>query len=154
MVMASVMAKIGPFVSFARWLLTSTGLIRYMHPSDEELKKIALVPLQERNKKQKKHHERNGGTNGVDLNTFFVPKQNDLQLETTKVTLTEVVQLRYYSEFQWLLDFAFYALFVYIVTEVNIFVMKSLTLTKAFEIEYYSFLKIRFSCADINQFNR
>ena len=110
------MAKIGPFVSFARWLLTSTGLIRYQHPSDEELKQIALVPLQ--NKKQKRHQERNG-TNGVDSGTFYVPKQNDIQLETTKVTLTEVVQLRFYSEYQWLLDFAFYALFVYTFTEVS-----------------------------------
>ena len=38
MVVASVMSKIGPFYSFARWLLTSTGLVRYQHPTDEELK--------------------------------------------------------------------------------------------------------------------
>ena len=45
MVMASIMTKIGPFMSFARWILTSSGLVRYMHPSDEELKPMAIVPL-------------------------------------------------------------------------------------------------------------
>ena len=53
-------------------------------------------------------------------NTFHVPKQNDLQLETTQVTLSDVVQLRFYSEYQWLLDFALYALIVYFTTEVYI----------------------------------
>ena len=45
MVMASIMTKIGPFMSLARWILTSSGLVRYMHPSDEELKPLAIVPL-------------------------------------------------------------------------------------------------------------
>ena len=82
-----------------------------MHPSDEELKQIAIVPLQ---KKGKRHHEKNGHSND---GTFYVPKQNNIQLETTKITLTDVVQLRFYAEFQWILDFAFFALFVYFATE-------------------------------------
>ena len=45
MVMASVMSKVGPFYSFSRWLLTSfAGLVRYMHPSDQELRLLANVP--------------------------------------------------------------------------------------------------------------
>lgn len=105
-------------MSVARWFLTSSGMVRYMHPSDEDLKPIALVPLKDRNKKPNK---KNGGTNGVDNSTFNVPKQNDLQLETTKVTVGDVVQLRYYSEYQWLMDFTIYAVFVYAMTEVYIF---------------------------------
>ena len=42
MVMASVMTKIGPFMSLARWILTSNGLVRYLHPSDEELKPLEI----------------------------------------------------------------------------------------------------------------
>ena len=42
MVMASIMTKIGPFMSFARWILTSNGLVRYLHPSDEELKPLEI----------------------------------------------------------------------------------------------------------------
>ncbi len=125
MVMASTMSKIGPFVSFSRWLLTATGLIRYVHPSDEELKQIALVPIKD---KKKSHHNRrndhkNGGANvngGETIETFNVPKQNDLQLETARVSVIDVVQLRFYSEYQWLLDFSLYSLIVYVLTEVYI----------------------------------
>merc|ERR1719361_2029068 len=106
-------------MSFARWILTSSGLVRYMHPSDEELKPMAIVPLQTKKQKFKKERNGHGNGNGVD-NTFYVPKQNDLQLETTQVTLSDVVQLRFYSEYQWLLDFALYALLVYFTTEVYI----------------------------------
>ena len=84
-----------------------------MHPSDEELKQIAIVPLVQ--KKGKRHHEKNGNAND---GTFHVPKQNNIQLETSKVTLTDVVQLRFYAEFQWILDFAFFALIVYFATEI------------------------------------
>lgn len=117
MVMASVMSKVGPFMSFARWILTSNGLIRYMHPSDEELRLIALVPLVKERKKNKRQEK--NGTNGLDSNVFNVMKQNDLQLETTRVTLADVVQLRYFTEYQWLLDFTFYAIIVYALTEVS-----------------------------------
>ena len=41
-----------------------------------------------------------------------------MQLETTKVTVTDIVQLRFYAEFQWLIDFALYAIVVYTFTEV------------------------------------
>ena len=119
MVTVSVMTKIAPFLSPARWLLTNTGLIRFMHPSDEELKQIAIIPLQ---KKGKRHHEKNG--NSANDGTFYVPKQNNIQLETTKITLTDVVQLRFYSEFQWILDFAFFALFVYFATEVKFLIFE------------------------------
>lgn len=87
-----------------------------MHPSDEELKQIEIKPLV--TKKQKRHDVKNG--NAGELNSFHVPKQNNLQLETTKVTLSDVIQLRFYSEYQWLLDFAFYAFFVYFITEAYI----------------------------------
>ena len=118
------MTKVGPFMSFARWILTSSGLVRYMHPSDEELKPMAILPPQTRKKGPIYKKDRNGqGTNGGGIfdNTFYVPKQNDLQLETTQVTLADVVQLRFFTEYQWLLDFSLYALFVYFITEVSKF---------------------------------
>lgn len=42
-----------------------------------------------------------------------------MQLETAKVTALDVVHLKFYSEYQWLLDFAVYASVVYILTEVS-----------------------------------
>ena len=50
MVVASIMSKVGPYLSFARWMLSSSGLVRYVHPSDEELKELALIPKPEKKK--------------------------------------------------------------------------------------------------------
>ena len=56
MVVASIMSKVGPYLSFARWMLSSSGLVRYVHPSDDELKELALIPKPE--KKKNKHRVR------------------------------------------------------------------------------------------------
>ena len=37
--------------------------------------------------------------------------------------LTDVVQLRYYSEYQWLLDFSLYSMVTYIISELYIWFM-------------------------------
>ena len=55
MVVASIMSKVGPYLSFARWMLTSSGLVRYIHPSDEELKEVALIPKPDKKKKHRVH---------------------------------------------------------------------------------------------------
>lgn len=39
--MVSVIQKLSPHYSFAKWLLCSTGLIRYLYPTDGELKNLA-----------------------------------------------------------------------------------------------------------------
>ena len=116
MIVASIMSKIGPYMSFARWILTTSGLIRYMHPTDEELKSLITIPRDKKNKKGSRRDDRNG--NASDNSVFNVPRNLDIQLETTKVTTGEVVQLRYYTEYQWLVDFSFHALLVYTMTEV------------------------------------
>ena len=116
MIVASTMSKIGPYMSFARWILTTSGLIRYMHPTDEELKSLITIPRDKKNKKGSRREDRNG--NASDNSVFNVPRNLDIQLETTKVTTGEVVQLRYYTEYQWLVDFSFHALLVYAMTEV------------------------------------
>ena len=120
MIMASIMSKVGPYMSFARWILTTSGLIRYMHPTDEELKSLIMIPRDKKSKKGSRKEDRLAGRNGhsSDNGVFNVPRSLDIQLETTKVTTTEVIQLRYYTEYQWLVDFSFHALLVYILTEV------------------------------------
>ena len=62
----------------------------------------------------KGHKNGDAGTNGH----FNVPRNIDLQLETSRVTKLDIVQLRFYAEYQWLVDFAIYALIVYALTEV------------------------------------
>ena len=121
MVLASVMSKFGPYMSFARWILTASGLVRYMHPSDEELRTLAMIPKDRNRKKGNRREDRAYGRNGQtpENGVFNVPRNLDLQLDTTKVTTTEIIQLRYYPEYQWLVDFAFHATVVYILTEVS-----------------------------------
>lgn len=70
-------------------MLTSSGLVRYVHPSDEELRDFSLAPKPDRKKKHRQRQETNGNS------VFNVPRNLDLQLETAKVTKSDLVQLRY-----------------------------------------------------------
>ena len=78
-------------MSFARWILTTSGLIRYMHPTDEELKSLITIPRDKKNKKGSRRDDRNG--NASDKSVFNVPRNLDIQLETTKVTTTDTTRL-------------------------------------------------------------
>lgn len=106
--MVSIIQKLNPHFSFAKWLLCSTGLMRYLHPTDEALKTLAGVP---KDKSKGKHKERN--------HSFHVPRSLDIELETVKISQLDVVHLRYFTEYQWLVDFSLYAAFVYILSEVR-----------------------------------
>jgi len=125
MMMATILSRVGAHLSLARWLLTSrfAGLVRYLHPSDEQLKQHTpqLLIKDKREKKKARIAEKNGfsTSNG----TFNVPRNIDLQLEKSAVVVSDLVQLRYYSEYQWLLDFAAYSLFTYALSELYIFML-------------------------------
>lgn len=113
--MISVIQKLGPHYSLARWLLCSTGLIRYLYPTNEELKQLANIPKERSKSKRNSKQQTNGKSLG---DTFHIPRSLDLQLETTKVTSFDIMYLRFYTEFQWLIDFAMYSGIVYVITEV------------------------------------
>jgi hypothetical protein len=129
MMMATVLSRVGPHLSLARWLLCSkfAGLVRYLHPSDEELRVFAPAPKLDKKdkKKQRQQQEKNGANSANQSNgtTFSVPRNIDIQLETAPVDLGDLVQLRYYQEYQWLLDFSCYSLLTYILSEVYIFLL-------------------------------
>nr|CAD7197475.1 unnamed protein product [Timema douglasi] len=92
-------------------------LIRYLYPTDTELKTLAGVPKdsgKSKNKKGGKHIE-----NGRTTETFHIPRSLDIQLETAKVNVLDVIHLRFYTEYQWLLDFSLYSTVVYLLTEVS-----------------------------------
>ncbi|XP_055925695.1 transmembrane protein 161B-like [Argiope bruennichi] len=119
MVMASVLQKISAHFSVARWLL-SYRLTRYLHPTDEELLSVAGLqrnPEKPKGKKGKNRKEDAGDSE------FMVPKNIDLQLDVAPVQPNDMIQLHYYSEYQWLLDFSLCALIVYVVTEVYYFLI-------------------------------
>ncbi|ALC44135.1 CG7638, partial [Drosophila busckii] len=117
LVMVSVVQKLSPHYSFAKWILCRTGLVRYLHPTDDELRTKAGV-TKERPAKGK-HKQQHNGVNGTGgPQQFHVPRSIEVDLETTRVVERDVVHLRYFTEYQWLLDFSVYAGIVYVISEV------------------------------------
>ncbi|CAL8141750.1 unnamed protein product [Orchesella dallaii] len=114
MIMASIISKFGPRLSLARYLLCSTGLIRYLHPTDEELRELAGVPKDVMGKGKGKGKNQDY----KNPNTFHVPKDLDIKLDSVHVGPAEVIHLRYYTEYQSVLDYTVYATIVYFATEV------------------------------------
>jgi hypothetical protein len=115
--MVSLIQKLSPHFSLARWILCSTGLTRYLHPTDDELKTLSGVP-KEKGGKNKGGKGRNGHALDNTSSTFHIPRNLDVTLDVSKITSYDVVHLRYFTEYQWLIDFSVYASFVYMVSEV------------------------------------
>ncbi|CAG0914086.1 unnamed protein product [Notodromas monacha] len=111
MIMASFLQKLGVYYSFGRWLLCSTGLTRFLYPTDVELK--TLMKAQTHEKSRRRHKEKEGEVKS----SFMVPRNLDIPLETAKVSSTDVGQLKFYTEYQWLLDFSLFSIFVYAISE-------------------------------------
>ncbi|KAH9368755.1 hypothetical protein HPB48_004774 [Haemaphysalis longicornis] len=61
---------------------------------------------------------RNGSLDdGKDYEEFLVPKSVPVVLEAAPITAAEALQLRFYTDYQWLMDFAIHAVMVYTITE-------------------------------------
>ncbi|XP_034829876.1 transmembrane protein 161B [Maniola hyperantus] len=112
LIMVSAIQKLGNY-SFARWLLCSQGLYRYLYPDNSELKALAGVPKDKPKGKKSSKTESNGKPE-----TFHIPRSLDIQLETAPVTPSDVVHLRFYTEYIWIVDFSLYTAFVYIMSEI------------------------------------
>ncbi|KAM6963432.1 transmembrane protein 161A [Aplochiton taeniatus] len=106
---ASIMQRMAPHCSFARWLLCNGSLFRFKHPSEGELCALA-------GKQMPKPNRRDRRQNG-DSKPLTVPKDIDLQLEKAPVNVLDALVLRFFLEYQWLIDFAVYAMGVFLFTE-------------------------------------
>ncbi|XP_060088668.1 transmembrane protein 161A [Heteronotia binoei] len=110
LLVASIMQKTASHFSFARWILCSGRLYRFRHPSEDEL--FALAG------KQKPKGRRERRLNGVtEDKPSSVPRDIDLQLESSPIRPVDALVLRYFLEYQWYVDFAMYSTFVYLFTE-------------------------------------
>ncbi|KAL3197284.1 hypothetical protein MRX96_014750 [Rhipicephalus microplus] len=119
MIMASVLQKLSPQYSISRWIICKR-LIRYLHPSDEELKSLAGISGKffKGKGRREKWRNRNGSMDdGKDYEEFLVPKSVPVVLQAAPITADEALQLRFYTDYQWLMDFALHAVLVYAVTE-------------------------------------
>uniref|UniRef100_V5I0P1 Putative conserved plasma membrane protein n=1 Tax=Ixodes ricinus TaxID=34613 RepID=V5I0P1_IXORI len=121
MIMASVLQKLSYQFSFSRWIICKR-LVRYLHPTDEELKSLAGISGKPHKGKGKRDKWRDRGRNGTlnedkDYQEFLVPKNLQFELDMAPIGIGEAIQLRFYSDYQWLLDFAGCAVVVYALTE-------------------------------------
>ncbi|KAH8339497.1 hypothetical protein KR074_010766, partial [Drosophila pseudoananassae] len=117
LVMVSVIQKLSPHYSFAKWILCRTGLFRYLHPTDDELRTRGGVPKEKPAKGSRNKHANGSGTGNASSGQFHIPRSIEVDLETSPVLERDVVHLRYFTEYQWLLDFSVYAGIVYLVSE-------------------------------------
>lgn len=106
---ASIMQRMAPHCSFARWLLCNGSLFRFKHPSEGELCALA-------GKQMPKQSRRDRRQNG-ESKPLTVPKDIDLHLEKAPVNTMDALVLRFFLEYQWLVDFAVYATVVFLFTE-------------------------------------
>uniref|UniRef100_A0A8C9Z4G7 Transmembrane protein 161A n=1 Tax=Sander lucioperca TaxID=283035 RepID=A0A8C9Z4G7_SANLU len=107
---ASIMQRMAPHCSFARWLICNGSLFRFKHPSEGEL--CALAGKQMPKQTRRDRWEQNG-----ESKPLTVPKDIDLHLEKAPVNAIDALVLRFFLEYQWLIDFAVYATGVFLFTE-------------------------------------
>uniref|UniRef100_A0AC11D498 Transmembrane protein 161A n=1 Tax=Ovis aries TaxID=9940 RepID=A0AC11D498_SHEEP len=91
---ATLMHRLAPHCSFARWLLCNGSLFRYKHPSEEELRALAG--------KQKPRGRKERRASGcIEEKPLSVPRDAPFQLETCPLTAVDALVLRFFLEYQW-----------------------------------------------------
>ncbi|XP_029415236.1 transmembrane protein 161A isoform X3 [Nannospalax galili] len=83
---ATLMHRLAPHCSFARWLLCNGSLFRYKHPTEEELRALAGKPRP----RGRKDRWANGLSDGKPLS---VPRDAPFQLETCPLTALDALGL-------------------------------------------------------------
>ena len=105
--------KLAPFYSIGRWLMRGR-LLRYLHPTNQELKQLDKGdPIGGKKGKQQKEYRRQAEK----AETFTVKRAIPLQLDQAPVEDIDLVPLQYYWEYTWLMDFSMAAVLVYGLTE-------------------------------------
>ncbi|XP_004404778.1 PREDICTED: transmembrane protein 161A [Odobenus rosmarus divergens] len=118
---ATLMHRLAPHCSFARWLLCNGSLFRYKHPTEEELRALEGKPLEGKPRPRgRKERWANGYSEEKPLS---VPRDAPFQLETCPLTAVDALVLRFFLEYQWFVDFAVYSGGVYVFTEAYYYVL-------------------------------
>ncbi|KAF7491376.1 Transmembrane protein, partial [Sarcoptes scabiei] len=126
----SFLNKVSFKYSFAQWLLTKGGLIRYLHPTNDQLKEAIAQQNKIDNRGStvsantsinNRKHRRRSHRQMIDRNnkqeTFHVPKNLILALDCEPLNVIDLVRLPYYNELQWVIDFSLSAVMIYFITE-------------------------------------
>lgn len=97
----------------------SGRLVRYLHPTDDELRKAAGLASAGAGKGKGRRYDAKKGVNNKDSEeTFTFPRSTPVQLDMVKVEAIDLVHLHYYGEYLWIVDFAISAVVVYALTEI------------------------------------
>lgn len=113
-------------------------LIRYLQPTEQQIKRGVAALANER----KAHHEdknakqsklktnkqssfrgKRGRSDKSKTDENLVPKKLALTLEAERVNPLDLMQLNFYKEYHWLIDFALYATIVYIASEIQFYLI-------------------------------
>ncbi|XP_075895746.1 transmembrane protein 161A [Nelusetta ayraudi] len=106
---ASIMQRMAPHYSFARWLLCNGSLFRFKHPSEGELCALAGKQVPKPNRRDRRQNGEN--------KPLTVPKDINLHLDKAPVNAIDALVLRFFLEYQWLVDFAVYTSGIFLFTE-------------------------------------
>lgn len=116
LIIFSFLQKLSPYLSLGRWLLVGR-LVRYLHPSEDELRRAAGTPSNYQGRGKGRKGDKKNHKDSTD-NNFTVPRTVDIALDTAPVEAVDLLQLRFYPDYQWLVDFSLSAGVVYFLTEV------------------------------------
>lgn len=115
MIVAFLISRFSGTLSFGRWILCRK-LARFMHPTDEELKKLSGQPLgQHKNNKKSESFKKNKEEG------FTVPRSIDIQLEATQIKPFDLIPLQFYTEYLWLVDVSVCGVVVFVMTDTYYF---------------------------------
>lgn len=108
------------FASVRQWIENSGRYFWHNQIYGVRIKVVVffLPGVPKNTQKPKKDHRNKNNHPDDKSNTFHIPRNLDIQLETAKISPFDVVHLRYYTEYQWLVDFSLYAGIVYILSEI------------------------------------
>lgn len=112
MVAACILQKLGPFYSLARYLLCNTGLKRYIIPDSDNVSNAAGT-LKNAGKRKSSIKRDSNKFDNITVLKNAIPEPVAILVE-----LDEVSMFKYFTEYQWLLDFSLCTVVVYTVTEV------------------------------------
>lgn len=115
LIMASFLQKLTPIYSLGRWLLCNGSLVYYKQPTNDELRKLSGKHF-EKPKGKRKGNQKSMAEQ--ELQTFKIPKDIELNLNSEQIRPIDSLQFRNYSEYEWLVNYTLFVVLVYIATEI------------------------------------
>lgn len=157
LIAATFLQKLSPILSLGRWILCNGSLYRFLHPSNDELKKLAGRDSNDKRgskkdnkaalKKRKNSEKTTAQKPDPAAEVFKIPKSADIVLATTDITMADVAVLQKYDEFEWLMNYSLYALLVYLLTEFYLSLWKP---NPEFNVSMvWSMLALGFTCKSL-----